>query len=951
MNYSSVWQPMVWKMATGSTPLVLPLPGSVTIPSTNKIEVNDAGFAATTALNGLTSCTLLWHVVGNTVGSPVILPALSAGGWTSLAGISNTNPPVVGGNSVLSTGKTHAVYWNQSCQIVDLGTLGGTTSRLNLISGDGHMAGTSEVLLNNTLKYQTFIVTPHRAPAGDAILSFTKLAQGSPFAANSDNIVLKAIANSGEVMGTIRPNDNQGNPVPMLWHHGLEYPLDNALPPTSGYSLISVDALNGCGTILATAWKDGYSARLLLTPDQDTDGDGMPDNFENKYNFNPFLKNSASADSDSDGLTDIEEYRNGTNPRNADTDGDGMKDGWEVEWGLSPLDPSDASLDPDGDHVTNLRESQINTNPTGLYRIIERGLGNLEELHKAGPDGSIVTSYHTEYGINDDYYSGAMYYTLYGVEFLCDNPTEGGEWEESNYSVDSCSGEVEDRMYFTENLTSDISLGTKSCVRVRSSYSYYEGYVFPTLQTNSYTEHKLYVDPFNVNVTLNWETIEQTLRTSGHLAQGESIPFVPTLISHQGQRACHRTNTGRNIVLDDKGNFIGLLPGNAPGLGTNQSIDWKYISESGHAVSAVVVSVPSGNGILAHEETKILVWDGNAPTLIPTPSDWYPASAQPTVSEFSDDGRVVVRRPVRNPDGSTHDKYYVLEVDRKSFTKVAQNGIGADSIVCISSEHGHLMGAGPKPYRVSPDGASIRLETLRVTNSTGGNVAKLGCAYPGILVPYYIDSDGSMIVTNRNPSNQTEVLRLIPMLDSDNDGVPDDWERSVIKQLRDAGVEGISDDVSKFDVDEDHDGDGLTLREEWLQGTSDGSADNLKSILAETNGEKDLDGDGIKNADDADPYDPAVDWEKVPEPAYVIKPLPQLDLWWDYYVAQSLDSMGNICLWHFDGSDDALMLYDVDDDTIKAFPGAVRIDGQMREMTCRPSIRTGKRVEAGGPWI
>jgi parallel beta-helix repeat protein len=47
-----------------------------------------------------------------------------------------------------------------------------------------------------------------------------------------------------------------------------------------------------------------------------------------------------------------------------DTDNDGIPDNWETKYDLDPNDPSDAQLDPDNDSLTNLKEYQIGTNPT-----------------------------------------------------------------------------------------------------------------------------------------------------------------------------------------------------------------------------------------------------------------------------------------------------------------------------------------------------------------------------------------------------------------------------------------------------------------------------------------------------------------------------------------------------------------------------------------------------------
>ena len=64
-------------------------------------------------------------------------------------------------------------------------------------------------------------------------------------------------------------------------------------------------------------------------------------------------------DPDGDGLINVDEYNNGTDPHDDDTDNDGMSDSWEIANGLDPL-VGDASGDPDGDGMSNLVEFQRN---------------------------------------------------------------------------------------------------------------------------------------------------------------------------------------------------------------------------------------------------------------------------------------------------------------------------------------------------------------------------------------------------------------------------------------------------------------------------------------------------------------------------------------------------------------------------------------------------------------
>ncbi len=67
----------------------------------------------------------------------------------------------------------------------------------------------------------------------------------------------------------------------------------------------------------------------------DTDGDGLTDEEEKKYNTDPTM-----ADTDQDGLFDREEVITWkTDPLNPDTDGDSYLDGEEVKNGFNPLGP------------------------------------------------------------------------------------------------------------------------------------------------------------------------------------------------------------------------------------------------------------------------------------------------------------------------------------------------------------------------------------------------------------------------------------------------------------------------------------------------------------------------------------------------------------------------------------------------------------------------------------
>ena len=90
---------------------------------------------------------------------------------------------------------------------------------------------------------------------------------------------------------------------------------------------------------------------ILLPIIRDYDGDGIDDTWE--YLYFDTLNQELTVDSDNDGLTEVQEFYQGTNPLAFDSDNDGMADGWEVAQGLNPL-LNDAAGDINDDGQINL---------------------------------------------------------------------------------------------------------------------------------------------------------------------------------------------------------------------------------------------------------------------------------------------------------------------------------------------------------------------------------------------------------------------------------------------------------------------------------------------------------------------------------------------------------------------------------------------------------------------
>ncbi|MGI8743080.1 MAG: Ig-like domain-containing protein [Bryobacteraceae bacterium] len=139
---------------------------------------------------------------------------------------------------------------------------------------------------------------------------------------------------------------------------GTSYTTSN--PAIASISAGGLVTAVSSGTVVIQATNDGAtgiaSVHVMLTGG--TVG-GIPIAWLIANNLDPNDPAVPFQDPDHDGLTNLQEYQNGTDPHNPDTDGDGLSDGDEVnKYKTNPL-----LADTDGDLIPDGVEVQTGTDP------------------------------------------------------------------------------------------------------------------------------------------------------------------------------------------------------------------------------------------------------------------------------------------------------------------------------------------------------------------------------------------------------------------------------------------------------------------------------------------------------------------------------------------------------------------------------------------------------------
>lgn len=202
----------------------------------------------------------------------------------------------------------------------------------------------------------------------------------------------------------------------------------------------------------------GLVNELVGLPD-DSDGDGIPNIYEQANGLNPSTNDSA-LDLDGDGLNNLDEYKIGTAANKPDTDADGLKDGAETRTGTwvsaanTGTDPLLADTDTDGlkDGVEDNSGTYVSATQTGTHPL------KADSDTDGFDDGIEVTTGHIPTNASDSPESDVSIRTAVefrfnaarGINYRIEGSTDLAAWTSIEASITG-NGATVTRFYSTEN--------------------------------------------------------------------------------------------------------------------------------------------------------------------------------------------------------------------------------------------------------------------------------------------------------------------------------------------------------------------------------------------------------------------------------------------------------------------------------------------------------------------
>lgn len=571
----------------------------------------------------------------------------------------------------------------------------------------------------------------------------------------------------------------------------------------------------------ADGLEDGFEFFVLGTSplSEDTDADRMPDLWEYENALNPLNAADAGRDRDGDGLSNLREFQNGTlvsvadsdsdglgdaeevdtfgtGPIVRDSDADGIGDGWEVRYGLDPLGGGDANADPDRDGYSSIDEFRADTDPTSILSrpgLVSWSTHQGDPAHRGFVPLRIVPSQFVELWSNtplDDQDA----YELNNAAAAAGTVWVSAGWPNTYQGLVAINAITGERLWHHE----------------------FE----PTLNLSppAFADNRLYLQSSNFSTGNLWalhaDTGQTLFRQQARFRHVNSLgptPFEGDVIVSRGDGGLESfsgSTTSPNWFAQ-----LYSYEGSTPAVDETSVYDYDGVRV---AVFDRLDGSP-GTSIFDLE-----VRSSNSSTLTSPILDRYGdvlvADAR-VIKAFDLDREVVAWRFVAASTDPLPQP-----------ALVGDELIVADDLelVALSAHTGEEQWRVPIPEQASYPVVAT-LDHALISSSSSTYAVRLGTgeidwSYPrgGALS---IGPEGILYIVGED----RQVSAIMSNLDSDNDGMPDGWERAW----------GL-DEGNGIDADEDNDLDGLSNRAEYGIGSKPG--------------QRDSDGDGLQDGEEVNDY-------------------------------------------------------------------------------------------------
>jgi hypothetical protein len=608
---------------------------------------------------------------------------------------------------------------------------------------------------------------------------------------------------------------------------------------------------------LAMLLRKGTELRFeVIDIERDIDEDTIPFWWEFAYGFSDTSAVDSALDSDSDRLTNLQEYQLDTEPKNPDTDGDGLDDGkefidlllnpllidsdgdlipdaWEVENGLKGNDASDALLDSDNDGVSNFDEYRTGTDPqknTSVSQYLSNVIYSFEDSILPGELLPSTTSTFT----NENSFDGSISMEIVGETVIT--------W---NRLFDN----IELELYVFSNCYSSFSKGL--FIEIDN-----EKLIEEDIEQSQWKKHKLLISKgfheIKVNITSrdsNCSVFIDAIKVSPIKSLFEMGTNVVTQSNNTLNFYDYNSELLRSVKIPMQ------LSSNNPARGITILDDGRIAISNGTSTPVLSLYTPETN---TWQHIKAPSWSSDYDDGIDSRGNHVFATNVSTngsnssgIVEFNlDDNSVNYINGSNNENLTVGQNGFIYGFNSTGIHKHSANDFSLIKSITIDLSYIRAIAVNENGdvFTVNWEGDVNRYDEngnlIKSLNVTSG-LSEISIRKSGQVM--LSDNSGNIYFTTQSLDTYTsstlrgEFIDFVPDVDTDNDGLPDWWESGFSLDLNDA-----NDSVN------DLDSDGLTALQEYALGTKENEPDSDNDGLNDGNEHNTIGSNPLKADSDSD---------------------------------------------------------------------------------------------------